>query len=312
MLEAKGGTLYTRFMFPRLFIPLILTFFAVSAFAQSNIEWVRLGAGEGELELTAPSQGLVLHEQEESRLALDLPDVWFAISLDKRGNGKLYLKNIRSDKKERVTVESRKIGDTQVKVQTYQRDKSYSVAVNVAGDKYFYRVSVGAPDESNRSLRRFLGSIKISGQLVFPELGSPTHAAAIGDLMPIEKLRMDQMIFDSLKVADSSPEDAKFARVDDIEEEFDQEFSRRLFLVKKPKAIYTDEARRNGKQGMIRARVEFRSDGTIGDVTIDPSLDKGLARNVAKAISMIKFVPAEKNGASVTIFRNVHYSFAIY
>lgn len=269
-----------------------------------------MGAGNGEVEVSAPSQGLVLHEEELSQVSLDLPDAWFTISLDKRRTGKDFLKDIKSNKKENTRVEPRKIGETRVKIETIDREGYYRVAVNIAGREIGYRLAVGAASKDNESLRRFLGSIRISGQPLLPELGS---AASTGDVLPIEKLQINQIVFDSLKAPDSSPADAKFAKIpDDPDSPFDATFNRRLFLVRKPKPWYTDAARRGGKQGAIRSKVEFRSDGTIGDVTIDPSLDKGLAQNVAIAISKIKFVPAERNGTPVTTVRTVSYTFAIY
>jgi hypothetical protein len=120
------------------------------------------------------------------------------------------------------------------------------------------------------------------------------------------------MVLASLKKPDASPSAAKFAKIERLDEGFDMGYSRRLFVVQKPRANFTSEARSNGKQGTITAKVEFRSDGTIGAFTVDPTIDKGLAQNVAKAVSMIKFVPAEKDGAPVTVSKYVSYSFTIY
>jgi TonB family protein len=299
-------------MISRLSLPLIVLFLAVTSLAQAGPEWIRLGAGGGEIEVSGPPNGLVLHEEEISRVALDLTDAWFVISADKRPIARDSIKDIKANKKDRVTVETKKFdGGNLLKIQTYDWEKSYSVVVNFAGDKYAYRISAAAATKDNESLRRFLGSIRISGQIVFPDIASASPAA-VGEVLPIEKLRINQIVFDSLKKPNASPSEAKFAKVEDSNGDFDAGYTRRLFLVRKPKASYTDEARRNGKQGTIRTKVEFRSDGTIGAVTIDPSVDRSLAREVAKAISVIKFVPAEKDGAPVTIVKVVSYTFNIY
>lgn len=66
------------------------------------------------------------------------------------------------------------------------------------------------------------------------------------------------------------------------------------------------------REGRIYATVEFRADGTIGAVLIDPRLDRSLAMNVAYAIAKIKFVPAEIDGKPVSVTKHVHYEFDIY
>lgn len=99
-----------------------------------------------------------------------------------------------------------------------------------------------------------------------------------------------------------------------------------LEILKRPSARYTDKARQKNVQGRVYLRVSFLANGEIGDViylketTIkkDKLLKKkkltqyGLVDQAIAAAKLIKFNPAIKNGAPVTVEKTVVYSFDIY
>ena len=64
---------------------------------------------------------------------------------------------------------------------------------------------------------------------------------------------------------------------------------------------YTEEARRKKTQGKVNMQVEFRRDGTIGDVNVVTGLGDGLDEQAIKTIRQIVFLPGVKDGMFVTI-----------
>jgi TonB family protein len=93
--------------------------------------------------------------------------------------------------------------------------------------------------------------------------------------------------------------------------DFKKDYDKNLTITKKSPATYTDRARRNGIQGDVILKVEFRADGTIGFVIPTQALAYGLTESALDAARKISFKPAEKNGKPVSVIRTVNYNFAI-
>ena len=89
-------------------------------------------------------------------------------------------------------------------------------------------------------------------------------------------------------------------------------YTRQLIVLKKYKAAYTDKARSENVRGTVKGRILFKADGTIGEIAMDPTLDKGLAISAADAARRIIFLPAEIDGKPVDEWRSISYSFDIY
>jgi TonB family C-terminal domain len=85
-----------------------------------------------------------------------------------------------------------------------------------------------------------------------------------------------------------------------------------LRIISKPSAEYTDLARQNNTQGVVRLRVNFQANGEIGDVTVLNGLPDGLTESAVEAVKRMEFKPAEKNGEPVTVTKIVEYKFMIY
>jgi TonB family protein len=82
-------------------------------------------------------------------------------------------------------------------------------------------------------------------------------------------------------------------------------------ILSKSKPKYTEEGRANKIQGKVVLSVEFRADGTIGNVTVIRSLGYGLDENAIAAARQIRFTPAMVNGAPKTIVSKVEYTFSL-
>ncbi|CAN5469844.1 hypothetical protein BH10ACI1_BH10ACI1_07540 [soil metagenome] len=90
------------------------------------------------------------------------------------------------------------------------------------------------------------------------------------------------------------------------------DFTKGLQLISKPNPSYTDAARQNNVQGVVRLRVTFNANGTIGNVFPVTGLPFGLTEQAIKAARQIKFEPASKNGVPVTVTKSIDYNFNIY
>lgn len=80
----------------------------------------------------------------------------------------------------------------------------------------------------------------------------------------------------------------------------------------KPRAKYTEQARRHMSSGTVRIAVEFRSDGTIGFVfPLSTSLDTDLVRQSVDAAKGTRFEPAMIDGKAVTVINFAEYGFSV-
>jgi len=67
--------------------------------------------------------------------------------------------------------------------------------------------------------------------------------------------------------------------------------TRKLKIKKKPNPRYTEEARSKGIEGVVVLRVEFRADGTIGDIQPVKELQGGLTERAIEVARLIEFEP---------------------
>lgn len=85
-----------------------------------------------------------------------------------------------------------------------------------------------------------------------------------------------------------------------------------LKILSKPRASYTDSARRAGQQGTITLAVVFSADAKIKHILLLKGLGYGLDQQALKAARNIAFEPQIENGKPVSVVKMVQYSFAIY
>lgn len=85
-----------------------------------------------------------------------------------------------------------------------------------------------------------------------------------------------------------------------------------LKILSKPRANYTDAARQNNIQGVVRLRVTFLANGTIGTITPVSGLGYGLTEQAIAAARAIRFEPQKRGGVAQTVTRVVEYNFTLY
>ena len=86
----------------------------------------------------------------------------------------------------------------------------------------------------------------------------------------------------------------------------------RMKIISKPRAQYTDAARRSQTQGTIRMAIEFGADGNIKEIFVFEGLPDGLTKSSVEAAKNIKFEPGTKDGKPFSTIAVISYNFVIY
>ncbi len=89
-------------------------------------------------------------------------------------------------------------------------------------------------------------------------------------------------------------------------------FVKKLEILSQPIPQYTNKARENKTEGVVRLRIAFTASGQIGNITSTNNLPDGLTEQAIAAARQIKFEPATRDGQPTTIVRIVEYNFTIY
>ncbi len=86
----------------------------------------------------------------------------------------------------------------------------------------------------------------------------------------------------------------------------------RLNIISKPRANYTEEARKNQISGTVRVRVTFSASGQVTGVTAIGGLPYGLTEQAIAAARQIKFTPEKHGGQAVSVSKTIEYNFNLY
>ena len=84
---------------------------------------------------------------------------------------------------------------------------------------------------------------------------------------------------------------------------------KKLRILAKPDAGYTDEARRNNVSGQVVLRVLFAETGQVTQISVVRGLPFGLTERAIAAARQIEFEPAELDGRKVAYPLVVVYNF---
>jgi TonB family protein len=85
--------------------------------------------------------------------------------------------------------------------------------------------------------------------------------------------------------------------------------SLRPTILYREKAKYTEEARRTGVHGTVVLNVVFRTDGAITNIRVLRGLPDGLTEKAIEAARKIRFQPAVRNGAPVSVRGTLEFTF---
>jgi TonB family protein len=86
----------------------------------------------------------------------------------------------------------------------------------------------------------------------------------------------------------------------------------RAVIVVKPRAMYTEQARKTRTTGSVALRVALLANGGIGNIRVLKALPLGLTENAIAAAKKIVFLPVRVNGVPVSNVVTIEYGFSIY
>lgn len=91
-----------------------------------------------------------------------------------------------------------------------------------------------------------------------------------------------------------------------------KEVESKAIVIKKPAAVFVQEARKRAIEGTVVLRAIFNATGKVTDITVISGLSYGLTESAIKAARKIKFQPAMKNGKAVPMWVQLEYQFTLY
>ena len=90
------------------------------------------------------------------------------------------------------------------------------------------------------------------------------------------------------------------------------EVTSRARVLDKPEPQYTEAARKNQVTGTVVLRAVFSSSGSVTNISTIRGLPDGLTERAIAAAKQIRFVPAQKDGHSVSMWMQLEYNFNLY
>ncbi|MCM3872992.1 MAG: TonB family protein [Pyrinomonadaceae bacterium] len=83
-------------------------------------------------------------------------------------------------------------------------------------------------------------------------------------------------------------------------------------VLSKPEPMYSEEARKAGVSGTVVLRAVFTAEGEVKHILITRALGYGLTTHAIRAARKIRFSPAMKDGAPVSMHIQLEYNFNLY
>jgi TonB family protein len=90
------------------------------------------------------------------------------------------------------------------------------------------------------------------------------------------------------------------------------EVRQRAVIHARPEPGFTEMARQNGTQGVVRLRLVLSADGTVKHILVVRGLPHGLTEKAVSAARKIRFTPAMQDGRPVSVVVTVEYNFHIH
>jgi TonB family protein len=206
---------------------------------------------------------------------------------------------LKSELKDESNSENNFSGNSIIKLAGYKR---VIKLVNDYDNKRWFELSIHGADEKKIEVKNFLDSLKIDKAAPGIEIG-PGASQTFGD--DVSKSIVE--VKDNNAGNDESAENSKKIAV-----KIESEASYLARIIIRPKAKYTDAARKNQVTGTVRLKVAFLANGAIGDIAVIVSLPFGLTEEAIAAARKMVFIPQQGFKTRYSVSKTVEYSFNIY
>lgn len=291
-----------------IFTLLLIFLCGVSAYSQgqSEIKWTQVFTGNRDFSVALPGEMLVYQDKKRNTVTIfaNTDDASFSVRIhnDPRVNYLDHNKKLRTAE----GFSGSEIAGKGFQGAIYIADKKiYRISAYFRTSSGFFSVEVLARSKDSTVLTDFLSSMLIKSVSV---ISSPKGRIGVSASIPVADLATSPIVREFLNRKQSGKVSfGSGAQPIDL----DAFFSRPLLLLEKPYPRYSDAARNDNVQGTVVLHVQFKADGTIGNIWVvqGPVALQWSAVDAAKAI---KFLPAEVDGKPVDVVREMEYSFTIY
>lgn len=303
-------------MIKRILIPLLLLFFNISIFAQSEqyavpIKWERYKIADKDVSILFPKLPVVLKSTDDCNETENR--VYYAYAEEV-----VYLMKIYSKTKKKAPKsckekgsfnekslnsriqELKKFSDNAEVSESIQNDKKIIklkkdfstdwVFDDLKNDRWF-ELSVSHRKNADINVKDFFESIIFSDNPVGTEINDGA-----------------KQVFGDLELKQEKTSDAENGL--SLKPQTDKTLP--LQIITKPRPGYTDAARQNNVQGTVTLRVTFLASGGIGSVSVVSALGYGLTEKAIAAARKIAFLPVNRNDKNINVTKSVQFSFSIY
>lgn len=301
------------------FVLISILLFAALSFGQGSgtnvVEgWVRIESPAKDFSFAVPSTGyLVDNEDGAYRILYRDKGRSFNIDVEKRRDAKETFRFAASwyeghDPKYKTFQSGDFLG------RWYQdfseKSDNYYYWFQLASSHGLYSVNVRAKSADLDFAKRLVRSIRLNNKRVYDSMiVDPPEA----NTLAIESLKTDEVILKALHQPE--PKDLQLEKDPADSPSADPEkitYSRGVLVLRRPRALYTDAARRKSISGVVKLKVTLLATGTVGPIKVVTSLDKGLDQRAFEAAKKIKFLPAEIDGKTVDVTVYFEYTFTVY
>jgi hypothetical protein len=190
----------------------------------------------------------------------------------------------------------------------------YTHDVILGSKDHIYRVFGGARDERSEILKYVFSSIRLNGQTTFIP-GSSLETKIKENPVKISGLRESPILLEKAEKGEEKtlPAGPVGPRTRGISPRgTGTGTGQGMVIVYKPRAEYTDAARKNAVKGTVSLRIAFGADGQVDKITEIEGLPHGLTEAAVRAARLVRFLPLETDGKPVMSEKVIQYSFSIY
>jgi TonB family protein len=312
---------------------MILSAVALSAQTTENQNWTRLESDAKDFSVAVPTDFQVMTDEKGEEMfvgsmtnprRVKLSDIRYITSFKSGASFLIESYKVNNLRDALVSLYQFTSGNPQVSEFNFeefegrmflrQAEDSYSLEILAGYKNHIYRIYGGARDVNNEALKYFFSSLQLNGKKPFALKSAlegqvkETSAQLFGltdTLFKIEIEEQKQTGVSKTEVADALPtlNPSEIKKTDNI---------KKMVILRRPPARYTEAARKASIKGTVRLRVTFSENGSIEKIVVLSGLPSGLTENAVKAARLIRFVPQETDNKPVTATKTVVYTFSIY
>lgn len=301
----------------------------------SSTDWVRLQSESGDISIALPSDGWMIDVEEgETRIHRSVTGMIIHLVMKPRSDAKSEFLRLANTWWKGMDVKQYEfndfvVGQTVRNTETRNVNRHYTW-MYLASSKGAYTIAINANGSALGLTKSILASLQLNQKPIFAT-SEPVPMAA--KTLSADKLTTNEVVTNALSKPDSKQsklvilsektgkempvsldtplsldEQPKTGTDEDILDRSLIKYSRQLTVLRRPSPKFPSSGLRSG---LVRLRVEFKADGTIGEIGLVESAGRSYDEAAFKAARKIKFIPAMVDGKPIDVAPVLPYSFRI-